>query len=145
MFPALGVGLLDFKLSLLLVWNSSPRPVYSSLIPGVPNPKVYLPNLAWSAQPRVSLKCPTPESKVLPESPWSAQPRVSPERPAPNSPWNAQPPECPESVSQQSQSLPEVPTPRRVPSCLRRLPEPRVSLPREGGDVRSKIMFSFLF
>ena len=40
-FPTFRVGLLDVKL------NSSPRPVYSSLIIGVPNP-------------RVSLECPTP-------------------------------------------------------------------------------------
>ena len=40
-FPTLGVGLLDFELSSR---NSSPHPVYSSLIPGVPN--------AASAQPQ---------------------------------------------------------------------------------------------
>ena len=45
--------------SLLLTWNSSPRPVYSSLIPRVPNPKV-------------SLECPTLQC------PWSAQPERLP-------------------------------------------------------------------
>ena len=70
-FPTLGVGLLYSK------FNSSPRPfsspVYSSLIPGGPNPRVSLespiPECCWSAQPqsvlagvpnpRVSLVCPT--------------------------------------------------------------------------------------
>ena len=63
-FPTLGVGLLE-NLTLLLARNSSPRPVYSSLIPGVPNPKVSLecPTLEcpWSAQPQSLLEFPTPE------------------------------------------------------------------------------------
>ena len=68
LFPTLGVGLLDFKL------NSSPRPVYSSLIhgvkslPGVPNLSG-VPECPRSAQLRVSLECPNRES------PWSAQPQ----------------------------------------------------------------------
>ena len=45
-------GLLDVKL------NSSPRPVHSSFIPGVPNPRV--PECPWSAQPQCL---------------WSAQPQ----------------------------------------------------------------------
>ena len=90
----------------LLARNSS-RPVYSSLIPGVPNPKV-------------SLECPTPESLECPtpESPCSAQPQSLPGEPNPDCPRSAQP-----------QSVPG-------------MPNPRVSLPREGEDVRSKIILT---
>ena len=95
-------GLLDFRL------NSSLRPeLFSS--PGL------LLETPWSAQPRDSLECPTPEiawsaqprhswsaqpqslpGVPNPETPWSAQtwsaqPRVSLECPTPGSPWSAQP------------------------------------------------------
>ena len=97
LFPTLGVGLLGVKLT--------GRPVYSSLIPGVPNPKVSLecPTIEckWSEQPqRVSLKCPTPECPECPapESPWSAQPQSLPGVPNPT--------ECPRSA--QPQSVPGV-------------------------------------
>ena len=133
-FPTLGVGLLDLKL------NSSPRPVYSSLIPGVPNPKVSLQCPTLNAQPQ-SLECPTPECPTLecptPQSlpgvpsprlsldhrvSLSAKPRVSQSLLHPT-------PECPRSA--QPQSVPGV-------------PNPRVSLPREGGDVRSKQFYLFI-
>ena len=47
-FPTLVVGLLDFKL------NSSPRAVYSSLIPGVPQSVPGVPNrgVSLGAQPQ---------------------------------------------------------------------------------------------
>ena len=71
----------------------------------------------------MSLEWPTPGESVAgvlnPREPWSAQPRLSLERAflAQPTPWHAQP-----------QSVPGV-------------PNPRVSLPKEGGDVRSKIVF----
>ena len=76
------------------------------------------------SSPRSSLECPAP---VCPRVP---SPRVSLECPTPESPWSAQP-----------QSVPGVPSPRVSLEC----PTPRVSLPREGGDVRSKILYLFFF
>ena len=90
----------------------------------------------WSAQPqnaggpnsRVSLECPTlvslecqPQSLPIPECA---------ECPTPECPWSAQP-----------QSIPGVPNAQSLPG----VPNPRVSLPREGGDVRSKIVFGLVF
>ena len=99
--------------TLLLPRNSSPRPVYSSLIPGVPNPKCPwrahrecpTPNSAWIVQfqsvagvpsPRVSLECPTQTLQSVPGVPtWSfpgvpnpslpglPNPRVSPAQSVP--------------------------------------------------------------
>ena len=60
-FPTLGVEELDFKL------NSSPRPVYSSLIHGVPNPRVCLEcqpqSVPGAPNPKLSLEleCLAPE------------------------------------------------------------------------------------
>ena len=135
LFPTLGVGLLDCKL------NSSPRPPSPQSVPGVPRLKV-----VWSAE------CPAPES------PCSAQPRVSLECPTPSA--------QPQSVLGVPQRLPQLPNPRvslkevpsptislKCPTSGRLVPPrmpgvpaqcfwsaylPRVSLPKEGGDVRSK-------
>ena len=119
------MGLLDFEL------NSSLHPVYSSLIPGVPNPtwRNPQPRVPPECPPRVSLECPTPECSrsAQPQSLWSAQPQSVPGMPSPESPWSAQP-----------QNLPGVPNPRVSPACLPGVPNPKVSLPREGGDVRSQ-------
>ena len=158
-FPTLGVGLLDFKL------NSSPRPVYSSLILGVPNPKVSLecPTLECPGvpNPSFSLECPTPES------PWSAQPQSVPEClpalecprllacPTPESPNR-----LPESLPLRAPESPWCPTPRVPnPSCLTQslLERPTPECPRSARpqsvpgaaqpqsistkDVRSKIVF----
>ena len=108
--------------------GSSPR------VPGVPNPTecptpesgwitqrqsvrgVPSPTVSWSAQP---LEVP------IPESPWSAQPRSVSGVPSPRVSL-----ECP------TPSLPGLSNPRvsSGPEC----PWSRVSLPREGGDVRSE-------
>ena len=119
-------GVESLNSTLLLARNSSPRPVYSSLIPGAPNPKV-------------SLECPTLECSwsSTPESPWSAHPDPECLR---SVSWSAQPQSLPGVPNAQpqsrAQSLPGVPNPRTG------VPNPRVSLPREGGDVRSKIICS---
>ena len=74
-FPALGVGLLDFKLNsistLLLAWSTPrsslecPTPECPTLsVPRVPNSRV--------PKPKFSLECSTPEC------PWSAQPQSVP-------------------------------------------------------------------
>ena len=128
LFPAFGVGLLDFEFS------SSPRPAYSS------------PNPSWSGQPecppgvphpRLSLECLQPPT---PECPWSAHPRFVPGVPNPRMSLSPRvllqcpTPKCP--CSAQPQSAPRSAQPQSVPG----VPNPRVSLPREGGDVRSKII-----
>ena len=64
-------------------------------------------------------------TKVSLECPSPECPRPSPESPC----------------SAQLQSLPGVPNPRVSPG----VPNPRLSLPREGGDVRSKIICSYVF
>ena len=124
-FHTLGVGLLDFKL------NSSPHPeifpcpkLFSSpglllecpesslecKVPEVPNPEAQPQSLPGMPTPRVS---PSAQPQNFPEVPNR---RVCLESPTPDSPRSAQP-----------QSVPGV-------------PNPRVSLPREGGDVRSRII-----
>ena len=93
------MGLLDLNSSLLLARNSSPRPVYSSFMPGVPNPKA-------------SLECPTPErawaaqsqSDSILECPWSAQSQSVPGVPSPR-------------VSLECPSVPGVPNPRVSLEC----------------------------
>ena len=145
------VGLFDFT----QLFSFSPRPELSSpgtlllarstpqpqSVPGVPNPRVSQ-SVPEVPSPRVSLECPTPDiflesppkkNSSAPKSPWSAQPEC------PHSPWSAQPQsllECP------TPKCPGVPSPRvsPTPECPG-VPNRRVSLPREGGDVRSKIIF----
>ena len=58
---------------------------------------------------------------------------MSPERPAPESPCSAEPQSLPGVP--QAQGVPGAPSPRVFLE-----PNPRVSLSREGGDVRSKII-----
>ena len=112
---------------------SSPRPVYSSLIPKLPNPKV-------------SLECPTLECPGVPKCP-RVRPRVSrvpnPQSlsgvPNPKSPWSA--PESlagaqPQSLSSlqckvflECRTCSELPSPRVAqPQSLPGVPKPRVSL-----------------
>ena len=116
LLPTLGVGLLDFKL------NSSPCPVYSWVIPGVPKPKVSLrcPTLEcpWSAQPKPRVSLGVPNPRVSSECP-AQLPRV-PDECFRSAQFGSLPPESPWSAQPQS-----------VPGG----PNPRVSLPREGGDV----------
>ena len=122
------MGLLDFNLN-------SPRPVYSSLIPGV-QVSLECPSLA-----RVSRECPTPREP---------NPRMSPECPPgvpnPRVSWSAQP-----------QSVPGVPSPRVSLECptpvfldcpTLECPRPRVSLEQsistKRGWGRSKIIVVLL-
>ena len=104
-------SLLEFKL------NSSPRPVYSSPRECQPNPKV-------------SLQC------VTRKCPWSARPQSVPflECPPPKCAWSTQPAlECRVFLKHPTRSA----QPQSVPA----MPNPGVFLPREGGDVRSKIIY----
>ena len=135
--------MLDVKLNSSPRPELSPRPVYSSLIPGVPNPKVSL-ECPRVPNPRVSPKCPAPES------PLECQPQSVAGVPSPRVPTHnlSKYPKCPQSAQPGVRKLnslslecptPECPRsaqPRNVPG----VPNPRVSLPREGGDVRSKVI-----
>ena len=123
------MGLLDFQL------NSSPGPeLFSS--PGLLRvPKCPNPESPWSAQPqslppRISPECPKSLLAVPSAQPQSFSGVPNPRVPASETPWSAQPREC--LPSAQPQSVPGV-------------PNPRVSLPREGGDVRSKILSNVLY
>ena len=80
-----------------------------------------MPNLEFfcSAQPQSLPGVPNPGvSQSVPKVFAECPAPDSLKCPTPESPWSAQPPECPVSG----------------------VPNPRVSLPREGGDVRSKII-----
>ena len=144
------MGLLDFKL------NSSPRPELFS------SPGLLLAH-PWTAQPQsvpgvpnssVSLECPTPENPrdPTPESFWGAQPQSVPGVPSPRVSHRPTPecptPECPTPEAQpssaQPQSVPECPAPES-PWSVAGVPNRRVSLPREGGDVRGKIILCLFF
>ena len=107
LFPTLGVGLLDFKL------NSAPRPELFS------SPGLLLAH-PWSAQPQVSLECPTLEC------PWNAQPQSLPGVPNPECPGvpsprvpNPESPECPAQESPWSAPTPECHQPQSLAECPR--------------------------
>ena len=105
------------------------------IVPGVPSATFLLecatPESPWNAQPQTpgqSLECPAPQSN--PEFLWRCptNPRVFLECPTSECPRSAQP-----------QSVPGVPSPRVSLECPTPS-NPGVSLPREGGDARSKII-----
>ena len=115
LFPTLGLGLLDFKVSYyfsLRYLLECPTSQTTERLPGVPNPTDYR-EIPWSAQPHALpwefLECPTPETTVrfpgVPnptdyrENAGSAQP--------PRLPWDSL--EFP--ISQTTVRLPRVPKP----------------------------------